>query len=154
MLTDYLYNIKSKHYETRINKSPNSHRFPNIFGLGDCISLPPANKTAAAVSVQTAVLKSNLTSLMSGSPLSASYTGYSSCPLITSSKTCILAEFDYFQTPPKPTETFPFNQAKERRSMYHLKADIMPLLYWQGLVKGYWRGPENLRKILYAFSFL
>jgi len=125
-------------------------KFSNIFGLGDCINLPPANKTAAAVSVQTDVVKRNLISLMSGSPLASSYTGYSSCPLITSSKTCILAEFDYFKTPPQPMETFPFNQAKERRSMYHLKADLMPLLYWQGLVKGYWRGPRLLRKILHV----
>eukprot|EP00090_Calanus_glacialis_P013552 TRINITY_DN22219_c0_g1_i1.p1 TRINITY_DN22219_c0_g1~~TRINITY_DN22219_c0_g1_i1.p1 ORF type:complete len:446 (-),score=142.49 TRINITY_DN22219_c0_g1_i1:240-1577(-) len=124
--------------------------FSNIFGLGDCINLPPANKTAAAVSVQTGVVKSNLMSVMADSPITSSYNGYSSCPLITSSKTCVLAEFDYFKNPPQPLETFPFNQAKERRLMYHLKADLMPLLYWHGLVKGYWTGPRMLRKLLHA----
>jgi len=125
-------------------------KFSNIFGLGDCINLPSAHKTAAAVSVQTGVVKSNLMSVMCTSPITFSYNGYSSCPLITSSKTCVLAEFDYFKTPPQPLETFPFNQAKERRLMYHLKADMMPLLYWHGLVKGYWTGPRILRKLLHA----
>ena len=105
---------------------------------------------------------------MSGSSLASSYTGYSSCPLITSSKTCVLAEFNFLKTPPETMETFPFNQAKERRYggklflvyvililllyrlMYHLKADMMPLLYWHGLVKGYWTGPRLLRKLLRA----
>lgn len=60
------------------------------------------------------------------------YDGYTSCPLVTSYSTVILAEFDYTG---QPLETFPINQAKERRLMYHMKADVMPHLYWQGLLK-------------------
>ena len=30
----------------------------------------------------------------------------------------------------------PFNQAKERRSMYILKKDILPRIYWYGMLKG------------------
>jgi len=60
------------------------------------------------------------------------YDGYTSCPLITSRKTCILAEFDYDA---QPLETFPINQGVERNTMYHLKKDVMPTLYWNMLLK-------------------
>ena len=45
---------------------------------------------------------------------------------------CILAEFDYTGS---PLETFPINQAKERRTMFHMKKDMMPDIYWHGLLK-------------------
>jgi sulfide:quinone oxidoreductase len=53
------------------------------------------------------------------------YNGYTSCPLITGYGRLILAEFDYNIL---PDETFPFNQAKERFSMYLLKEP--PVIYW------------------------
>jgi sulfide:quinone oxidoreductase len=45
----------------------------------------------------------------------------------------VLAEFDYDLT---PKETFPFDQSKERYSMYLLKKRGLPLLYWQGMMRG------------------
>jgi sulfide:quinone oxidoreductase len=45
----------------------------------------------------------------------------------------VLAEFDYDLM---RKETFPIDQRKERRSMYLLKAYGLPLLYWQGMLKG------------------
>lgn len=60
------------------------------------------------------------------------YDGYTSCPLITGYNTCVLAEFDFDLN---PLETFPFDQGKERRTMYHLKKDFMPQLYWNMMVK-------------------
>ncbi len=45
----------------------------------------------------------------------------------------IMAEFDYDGT---PRETFPFDQSKERRSMYLLKAYGLPPLYWRGIMAG------------------
>ena len=44
----------------------------------------------------------------------------------------ILAEFD-FSAPPKPMETFPFDQSKARRTMYTMKANFMPIVYWNML---------------------
>ena len=44
-------------------------------------------------------------------------------------------------------ETFPFDQGKESRLMFHLKKDFMPELYWYGLVKGLWGGPDTFRKV-------
>jgi len=124
-------------------------KYPNIFGIGDCTNIPVA-KTAAAVAAQLGIMRRNLGAAIEGSSsLPAAYTGYTSCPLVTGKGSLILAEFD-FQAPPQPMETFPVNQAKERWSMYQLKAHFMPALYWHGLVKGWWEGPGIFRKI---FSF-
>lgn len=73
------------------------------------------------------------------------YDGYASCPLVTGYNSCILAEFDYNLT---PTETFPIAQNKERYTMFALKKDLMPFLYWKFLLNGYWNGPAMLRKSL------
>lgn len=82
---------------------------------------------------------------MHGLPLTAEYNGYASCPLVTGYNKCILAEFDYNLT---PIETFPFDQNKELRSMYIMKKDLMPVLYWNLMLNGFWNGPEPLRRLL------
>jgi len=130
-----------------VNKETLQHtKYPNIFGIGDCTSVPVA-KTAAAVAAQLGIMRKNLKAAIKGSSaMPAAYTGYTSCPLVTGKKSLILAEFD-FQAPPQPMETFPVNQAKERWSMYQLKAHLMPALYWHALVKGWWEGPGVFRKI-------
>lgn len=130
-----------------VNKETLQHtKYPNIFGIGDCTSVPVA-KTAAAVAAQLGIMRKNLGAAISGSEtMPAAYTGYTSCPLVTGKSSLILAEFD-FQAPPQPMETFPVNQAKERWTMYQLKAHFMPALYWHGLVKGWWEGPGIFRKI-------
>lgn len=107
-------------------------QYPNVFSLGDCSSLP-TSKTGAAVRKQAPVLVKNLRAHMADQPLTAKYDGYTSCPVVTGYGSLILAEFDYDH---KPAETFPFNQAKERRSMYLLKKYLLPLLYWKGMLKG------------------
>jgi sulfide:quinone oxidoreductase len=65
--------------------------------------------------------------------LDSKYTGYTSCPIITGYGKLMLAEFDYNN---QPTETFPFNQAKERWSMFILKKYILPWLYWNKILTG------------------
>lgn len=107
-------------------------KYPNVFGLGDSSSLP-TSKTCAAIRKQSPVLVKNLKSLMSGKPLTAKYNGYTSCPVVTGYGSLILAEFDYDKN---PAETFPFNQAKERWSMWLLKKYALPVLYWTGMLKG------------------
>lgn len=86
-----------------------------------------------------------MSAVMDGKKPEDVYNGYASCPLVTSYKTCILAEFDYNL---QPLETFPFSQDREMYMMYLMKKEFMPALYWQGLVKGYWNGPSIYRKIL------
>jgi sulfide:quinone oxidoreductase len=75
----------------------------------------------------------NLLSLMKGEPMTASYLGYTSCPLVTGYGKLVLAEFDYNN---KRMETFPFDQNKERWSMYQLKKQVLPWLYWNKILKG------------------
>lgn len=108
------------------------NKYKNIFSLGDASSLP-TSRTGAAVRKQAPVLVKNLLSLMVGEPLDAKYNGYTSCPIVTGYGKLMLAEFDYDN---KPTETFPFNQAKERWSMFMLKRYILPWLYWNQILPG------------------
>jgi len=107
-------------------------RYANVFALGDASSLP-TSKTGAAIRKQAPVLVHNLLAQMHGKPLDASYDGYTSCPLVTGYGRLILAEFDYEG---KPAETFPFDQSKERLSMYLLKKYALPQLYWHGMLRG------------------
>jgi sulfide:quinone oxidoreductase len=69
-------------------------RYPNVFGAGDCVGTP-IGKTAASVKAQVPVVVDNLVSVISGQEPTASYNGYTSCPLITSRGRAILVEFDY-----------------------------------------------------------
>ena len=75
----------------------------------------------------------NIVSFFAQQELEAKYDGYASCPLVTGYGSCILAEFDYEGN---PAESFPFDQAQERFSMYMLKAYGLPKLYWHGMLKG------------------
>lgn len=90
-------------------------------------------RAGVAIRKQAPVLVANLLAHRRGEPLLAHYNGYSSCPVVTGYGRLVLAEFDYDGN---PTETFPFNQAKERWSMYQLKAHLLPALYWHGMLKG------------------
>ena len=107
-------------------------RFPDIFALGDASSLP-TGRTGAAIRKQAPILVRNLLAHRADRPLSGRYNGYTSCPIITRRRRMLLAEFDYDGN---PCETFPFNQAKERFSMWILKRYILPQLYWHGMLKG------------------
>lgn len=107
-------------------------RYKNVFALGDNSSLP-TSRTGAAIRKQAPVLVENLLSAMRGAPLEAHYDGYSSCPVVTGYGRLMLAEFIYGDT---PQESFPFDQAKERFSMYVLKKELLPVIYWDGMLKG------------------
>ncbi len=107
-------------------------RFPNVFALGDASSLP-TSKTGAAIRKQAPVLVKNLLAAMRDQPLTATYHGYTSCPIVTARGKLVMAEFDYDG---KPDETFPFDQSKERYSMYLVKKWLLPELYWHGMLRG------------------
>ncbi len=116
-----------------VDKNTLQHaRFANVFSLGDAAGLP-TSKTGAAVRKQVPVLVQNMLDVMAGRQPSASYLGYTSCPIVTGYGKLVLAEFDYTNT---PVETFPFDQSKERWSMYQLKREILPRMYWGAILKG------------------
>lgn len=117
-----------------VNKGTLQHnRFENVFACGDAASLP-TSKTGAAIRKQAPVLVDNMLAHLDGRPMMENYTGYTSCPLVTGYHSLILAEFDYELA---PQETFPFDQSRERYSMYLLKKYVLPAFYWEGMLKGH-----------------
>lgn len=106
--------------------------YPDVWSIGDASSLPNA-KTGAAVRKQAPVLVDNLLARRAGREPLARYDGYGSCPLVTGYGKLILAEFGYGGV---PMESFPFDQNRERYSMYALKAYGLPAMYWDGMLRG------------------
>ena len=113
------------------NTMQHSH-FPNVFALGDCTNAP-CSKTGAAIRKQAPVVVTNLLEVMDKKALTASYDGYSACPIPTQYGKLMLAEFDYTN---KPKMTFPFDQAKPSWLMWILKTKVLPWLYWNKILKG------------------
>ncbi|KAH7103826.1 FAD/NAD(P)-binding domain-containing protein [Auriculariales sp. MPI-PUGE-AT-0066] len=122
-----------------------NEKFPNVFSLGDCSSLP-TSKTIAAITAQTPVLVENLFQVAkTGQVGKAIYDGYTSCPLLIGQEQLMLAEFKYGL---QPTETFGgifgIDQVVPRRLFYHFKKDLFPRVYWSLMTKGMWFGPRGI----------
>jgi sulfide:quinone oxidoreductase len=107
-------------------------KYPNVWSLGDCSSLP-TSKTAAAVSAQAEILYTNITHAIAGELLPARYTGYTACPLTVGNDKVILAEFDYEL---RPQETFWFDQAQPSRLLYWFKKEHLPHAYFEKIIGG------------------
>ncbi|KTB58579.1 pyridine nucleotide-disulfide oxidoreductase [Pseudomonas fluorescens] len=107
-------------------------RYPHIFGLGDVCGTTNA-KTAAAVRKQIVLVAENLLALRRQAPLPLKYDGYGSCPLTVEKGKVVLAEFGYGG---KLLPTFPLDPTRARRSMWFLKATLLPWFYWNGMLKG------------------
>ncbi|AZF11539.1 Oxidoreductase (flavoprotein) [Pseudomonas sp. R2-37-08W] len=107
-------------------------RYPHIFGLGDVCGTTNA-KTAAAVRKQIVVVAENLLALRKQASLPLKYDGYGSCPLTVEKGKVVLAEFGYGG---KLLPTFPLDPTQARRSMWFLKATLLPWFYWNGMLKG------------------
>jgi sulfide:quinone oxidoreductase len=69
-------------------------RYPDVFAVGDAAGVPKG-KTAASVKWQTPVAVDHLVAEIAGTESTASYNGYTSCPLITRIGRAMLVEFDY-----------------------------------------------------------
>lgn len=107
-------------------------RYSNVYSLGDASSLP-TSKTGAAIRKQAPVVVKNVLAGIDGKDPVARYDGYTACPIVTGYGRLVMAEFDYDLT---PRETFPFDQSKERWSMYQVKKRVLPPLYWRLIMKG------------------
>lgn len=129
-----------------VNKDTTRHnKYKNVFALGDCSSLP-TSKTAAAITGESGVLKHNLIADLQGKKVEqAVYDGYTSCPLIVGREQLILAEFSGYTG--KPLETFPVDQRGISKISQYLNKEVIPALYWNGLLKGTWTGPGPVRRI-------
>ncbi len=118
----------------KVDKHTLQHtEYPNVFSLGDASSAP-TSKTGAAIRKQAPVLVDNLLAAMEGRALSPAYGGYASCPLVTSRRSVLLAEFNYEM---EPTPSIPFiDTTKPRWDMWVLKRYGLPFLYWNFILKG------------------
>ncbi|MFP3900834.1 MAG: FAD-dependent oxidoreductase [Acidimicrobiia bacterium] len=108
-------------------------RYPEVFALGD-VGSSPNSKTGAAVRKQSPVVVANLLDVMAEREPSASYDGYSSCPITTARNRMLLCEFDYTM---RPHPTIPLiDTTRERYSMWLLKRYGLPFLYWNLMLRG------------------
>lgn len=106
--------------------------YKSIFGVGDVTGVPNS-KTGAAIRKQAPIVTKNILDMIAGNEPSQTYDGYSSCPLVTGEGKVILAEFGYDG---KLMPSFPMDMTKERRSMWILKKNLLPPMYWHGMLKG------------------
>lgn len=107
-------------------------RYDNVFSLGDASSLP-TSKTAAAIRKQSPVAVTNILAKLSGGNISASYDGYTSCPVVTGYGKVMLAEFIYGG---KVTPTLPLSPFKESRFYWQVKKRFLPPFYFDYMLKG------------------
>lgn len=120
-------------------------RYPNVFGLGDAGSTPNA-KTMAAARKQAPVVAVNVLQQLAGKGPKAGYDGYGSCPLTVERGKIVLAEFGYGG---KLMPSFPdrlVDGTRPARLSWMLKADALPWIYWNGMLKGreWLAGPGGL----------
>lgn len=120
-------------------------RYPNVFGLGDGSTTPNA-KTMAAARKQAPVVAVNLIEQLDGKGPRAGYDGYGSCPLTVERGKIVLAEFGYGG---KLAPSFPgwlIDGTRPARLSWMLKADALPWIYWNGMLKGreWLAGPGGL----------
>jgi sulfide:quinone oxidoreductase len=110
-------------------------QYPNIWGVGDVINTPNA-KTMAAARKQAPIVAENVCDVIDGRAPKMGYDGYGSCPLTVERGKIILAEFGYGG---KLLPSFPswlINGQIATKRAWFLKAQILPALYWHGMLKG------------------
>jgi sulfide:quinone oxidoreductase len=78
--------------------------------------------------------------------LAAGYDGYGSCPLTVERGKIVLAEFAYGGKLAPSFPTWLVDGTKPARLSWMLKADALPWIYWNGMLKGreWLAGPGGL----------
>ncbi|MEE4639898.1 MAG: FAD/NAD(P)-binding oxidoreductase, partial [Wenzhouxiangella sp.] len=107
-------------------------RFPNVFGAGDCVGTP-IGKTAASVKAQVPVAVENMIQAIQQREMTASYNGYTSCPLITARGRGILVEFDYALD---MVPSFPFISPYEEHWVPWVMKDRMLHAAYNAMMRG------------------
>ncbi len=121
------------------------NKYANVFGLGDGCSAPNA-KTAAAARKQAPVVAVNGLRVLDGLEPAVAYDGYGSCPLTVERGKIVLAEFGYGGKLMPSFPTWLVDGTKPTRLSWMLKADALPWIYWNGMLKGreWLAGPGNM----------
>lgn len=107
-------------------------KYPEVFGCGD-VNGTPRGKTAATVKMSVPIVVENLLSVIGGGEPSATFNGYTSCPLLTKFGAAMLIEFDYNG---KLVPTYPFiDPYKESWLAWVMKEQLLKPTYLQ-MLKG------------------
>lgn len=119
-------------------------RYPNIFALGDCSSLP-TSKTYSAITAQAPVVVHNVVAMVTGRPSDANavYDGYTACPILLGGNRLMLAEFNGYTMDPSPTFA-PLDQRKPSFIFYLMKRYIFEQAYWHLAPIGRWFGKHTV----------
>ena len=114
----------------------NNPAYANIFGLGDVTNTSNA-KTAAAVRKQAPIVAVNVIQFLKGQTIFAHYDGYGSCPLTVARGKVVLAEFTYGGVVNPSFPTWLLNGQRPTTLAWFLKAQAIPYIYWNGMLKGH-----------------
>jgi sulfide:quinone oxidoreductase len=120
-----------------VNQQTLQHtQYADIFSLGDVMNAPNA-KTVAAARKQAPIVAANVLAFLDGREQFFSYDGYGACPLTVERGKIVLAEFGYGG---KLLPSFPnwlIDGQKPSHLAWILKAQVLPPVYWQGMLKGH-----------------
>jgi len=114
------------------------NKFPNIFSLGDCSSLP-TSKTYSAISSQAPVVTYNVQAHLQGKEATSTYDGYTACPVLLGDSKLMLAEFNGYTMEAVPTFR-PLDQRKPSTLFYWMKRYVFEHVYWHFMPNGRWYG--------------
>ncbi|MBE0493815.1 MAG: NAD(P)/FAD-dependent oxidoreductase [Thiomicrospira sp.] len=107
-------------------------KYSNVFGCGD-VNGTSRGKTAATVKMSVPIVVENLLAVIANEEPTASFNGYTSCPLLTKFGAAMLIEFDYNGT---LVSTFPFiDPYKESWLGWVMKEQLLKPTYLQ-MLKG------------------
>jgi len=109
--------------------------YANIWGVGDVMNTTNA-KTMAAARKQVPVVADNIISVRANQKPIAIYDGYGSCPLTVERGKIVLAEFCYGGRVSPTFPTWLLDGTKPTSAAWRLKAQILPTIYWQCMLKG------------------
>jgi sulfide:quinone oxidoreductase len=112
-----------------------SKRYANVWGAGDVLNTPNA-KTVAAARKQAPVVAQNIVNTFAGKNTMVSYDGYGSCPLTVERGKIVLAEFTYGGIVAPSFPKWINDGTKPTALAWFLKAKLLPLIYWYGMLKG------------------
>ena len=121
-----------------VDVDPSSLRhktYANVFSLGDVANTTNA-KTAAAARKQAPVVAHNLLVSLGQIHGEAKYDGYGSCPLTVERGKIVLAEFTYGGKLAPSFPTWLIDGTKPSALAWLLKERLLPLIYWEAMLKG------------------
>jgi sulfide:quinone oxidoreductase len=122
-----------KHGLIEVNQYTLQHkRYDNIFSLGDVIGTP-IGKTGGSVRMQVPIVVANINNAIQNKDLSAKYSGYTVCPIITGYGSVMMAEFDYEGLASSISWADP---TSERWLWWLIKVYALKPLYFYGMLKG------------------